>query len=96
MPRVEIDCTASVREGGEAHRVRAVNISQGGVCVESSSELTVYADVIVTLDGIPLTPGVVKWRDANTYGISFNRVLALSDLVAWLREQQGEGRRAAG
>ena len=88
MPRVEVDTTAHVRDGADVHDVQTINISQGGLCVESASELTVYADVVVTLDGLPPIPGVVKWRAGKSYGISFNRLLALSELMAWLQEQQ--------
>jgi hypothetical protein len=51
--------------------------------------------VTVSLAGLPPIPGVVRWRDETCFGIAFNRVLALSDLVGWLRAQQ-EQQRAAG
>jgi hypothetical protein len=95
MPRIEVNCTAWIREGAKVRRVRALNISQGGACVDTASELTVGAEVIVTLLGFAPIPSVVNWKDGSSYGISFNHVLALSDLVAWLGEQQ-ERQRAAG
>jgi hypothetical protein len=97
MPRIEVSCTAFVREGAHVRRTKTLNISQGGIGVESPAELTVDAEVIVSLLGMSPIPGVVRWRDGNSYGVSFNRVMALSDLVAWIRAQQGqERRRAAG
>lgn len=97
MPRIEIDRTAWVREGATVRRTKAVNISQGGICIESHAELTRDSDVIVTLTGLPPIPGVVRWRDRNSYGIAFNHVLALSDVVGWLRADRGQDRqRAAG
>jgi hypothetical protein len=95
MPRVEVHCTAWVREDATVHRMKASNVSQGGVRVEGSVPLPIGADVIVTLNGLAPQPGVVRWQDGSSYGITFNRVIALSDLVTWLQEQR-DGLRAAG
>jgi hypothetical protein len=51
--------------------------------------------VTVTLPGLRPEQGVVRWSDDEACGITFNRVLALSQLVAWVGEQQ-ERQRAAG
>jgi hypothetical protein len=94
MPRLEVRCTAWVRDGATVHRTRAVNISQGGLGVETSQGLPIGAQVTVTLPGLPPEQAVVRWNDGESRGITFNRVLALSQLVAWVGEQQ-ERRRAA-
>lgn len=88
MPRVEVDCVAWVREGAIAHRVRAVNISQGGIRVAAVQPLTVGSDVAVTLNGLVPCAGIVRWSDQGYFGITFNRVLALPILVDWLRDQR--------
>ena len=90
LPRIEVECTAWVRQDGDVARTRVANVSQGGVCVRSDAALTVGADVVVTLPGLAPAPGVVKWAEGGTYGISFNRALVLSNLVAWLKDQQKE------
>jgi hypothetical protein len=95
MPRLEVRCTAWVRDGAIVHRTRAVNISQGGVRVETAKVLTAGSQVTVTLPGMPPEQGVVRWSDEEGCGITFNRVLALSQLVAWVGEQQ-ERQRAVG
>jgi hypothetical protein len=95
MPRLEVRCTAWVRDGAIVHRTRAVNISQGGVRVETAKGLTAGSQVTVTLPGMPPEQGVVRWSDEEGCGITFNRVLALSQLVAWVGEQQ-ERQRAVG
>jgi hypothetical protein len=94
MPRIEVQCTAWVREDATVHRMKASNISQGGIRVEGHVELAIGVDVIVALNGLPPLPGIVRWQDGSSYGITFNRVIAVSDLVAWLREQR-EGPHAA-
>jgi hypothetical protein len=88
MPRIELGCTAWVREDADIHRTRTVNISQGGMCVEGSAELRIDADVIVSLAGLGPIAGVVKWQEAERYGIGFNRVLAVNELMDFLRQQQ--------
>lgn len=96
LPRIEVDATAWVREDANVTRARALNISQGGTCIESKAALTVGADIVVTLPGLTPAAGVVKWKREQLYGIGFNRTIPLSELVAWLQEQQEqEHRRSA-
>ena len=95
MPRLEVHCTAWIRDDAVVHRTRVVNISQGGVRVEASNGLPVAAQVTVTLPGLSPEQGVVRWNDGEACGITFNRVLALPQLVAWVGEQQ-ERLRAVG
>ncbi len=96
LPRIEVECTAWVREDGDVMRTLVHNISQGGLRINSRSQLTVGADVVVTLPGLTPAAGVVKWRnEGNSYGIAFNRSLVLSELVEWLQEQQQEQRHKA-
>lgn len=95
MPRLEIRCTAWVRDGAIVHRTRATNISQGGIGVELAERLAAGAQVTITLPGLPPEQGVVRWTEGECAGITFNRVLALPKLVAWIGGQQ-ERQRAAG
>lgn len=97
MPRVEVSCTAWVREGATVHRTRAVDVSQGGLKIHSSKDLPIGAEVIVTLTGLSPTSATLRWRDGESYGITFNRALPLPTLVSWLQSQQDRERaRAAG
>ena len=95
MPRIEIDCIATVRDGANVVRARVTNISQGGLRIDSPSALQIGAAVIVTLSGLAPEPAVVKWSEGDSYGLSFNRVLSVTHLAAWLKTQQ-EGLRAVG
>jgi len=95
MPRIALDCTVWVREGAAVRRTKAVNISQGGLGVESAGELSIGAEVIVSLPDLAPIKAMVKWRHGESYGIAFNHVLALSDLVGWLQAQQAQERRPA-
>ena len=88
MPRIEVCCIASVRQDGDLYGMRARDISQGGIKVESDRELKVGADVVVTLPGLSPMAGVVRWKETGAYGINFNRLLALPNLVGWLQDQR--------
>ncbi len=88
MPRVEIGCTASIRQESQVYGVRARDISQGGLKVETDRELTIGGDVVVSLPGLQSQQGVVRWREAGFYGINFNRLLSLAELVSWLHDQR--------
>ena len=88
MPRIELCCTAWIREDADVYRTKTVNISQGGMCVEGDSRLNVDADVIVSLAGLGPIAGFVKWKEGDRQGIRFNRVLAVNELMGFLRQQQ--------
>lgn len=84
MPRIEVRCVAFVREGATTNRTTLLNISQGGLSVETENSLTVGANVIVSLPQFPPQPAVVRWAEGPRYGISFNTVLPLAGLTEWL------------
>ncbi len=86
LPRIDIACNVTVREGAAVHKVRALDISQGGVCVETDETLAIAADVVVRLVGLPPEPAVVRWRDGTCYGLGFNRLMSVTSLAAWLKE----------
>jgi hypothetical protein len=90
MPRIDLSCSASLRRDGDVSRVRVVNISQGGICVSSDANLEINANVVVSLPGLHAAAGVVKWKDSDCYGIGFNRVYPVHELMAFLKEQQRE------
>lgn len=87
LPRIDIECAMSVRDGADSHDVRALDISQGGVCVESGANLELGADVVVVLDGLPPEPAVVRWKKGDCYGLGFIRLLSVTSLAAWLKDR---------
>ncbi len=87
MPRMEVSCVGFIREGAILHRAILHNISQGGLSVETANPLTVGGEVIVSLPGLSRQGAMVKWKDGNRYGITFNNVLALAGLVEWLHSR---------
>lgn len=95
MPRIEVDCLASVREDADVHWSRAMNISQGGICVKTTADLRIGAHVVVSLSGLEPAGGVVKWRDGDNYGIGFNRVFPVGELMSFLQEKKSSERKRA-
>jgi hypothetical protein len=97
MPRMELNCAAWLRQDADVYRTQGVNISQGGMCVSTDAELAAGAHVVVSLPGLAPTAGVVKWRSSDSYGIGFNRVFAVDELMRFLKAlQTNEQRQAAG
>jgi len=88
MPRVEVRCIASVRQGANVYGMRAHDVSQGGLKVESNRDIDIGSEVLVTLPGLPSRTGTVRWKDGRCYGITFSRLVALADLVQWLHGQR--------
>jgi hypothetical protein len=95
MPRIETNCHATLHEGANTLLVRTCDISQGGIKIDCKTPLPQGADVIITLPGLPPQPGIACWTQEGFTGITFNRLLPLSELVAWLHVQR-EAQRSIG
>ncbi len=94
MPRIEVNCFATVREGARNYRMRVVDVSQGGLKLESAVVLPQGSDIVVTLPAFMPQPGVTRWCDDGFVGVTFNRLLSLSELVDWLRILRDEAQAA--
>ena len=90
MPRIELNCSASLRYEKTVFRAPVANISQGGICINSPVDLAIGSDIVVTLAGLHAAAGVVTGRDGDFYGIGFNRVYPVAELMQFLRVQQQE------
>lgn len=94
MPRIEANCHATLRDGANMLRVRVCDISQGGVKIECETILNQGSDIVITLPGLEPQPGLACWHHEGFTGITFNRLIPLNDLVAWLQGQR-EAQRSA-
>lgn len=94
MPRIDLDSTVFVREDATIHRMRTINISQGGVCVRAKGDLQVGARVTISLTGLAPIAGTVKWQEDGEYGLGFNQVLPVAELMRFLRERRCGGDQA--
>ena len=91
MPRIGIETPVTVRQDGTSFSMGAIDISQGGVCVEGRQALSIGADVVVSIGGLAPEPAVVRWRNGDCYGIGFNRLLSVNTLSEWLRQYRESG-----
>ena len=89
MPRIAIDSIVTVRDGATTYRLRACDVSQGGIKVHSETPIESGSGVVVTLSGLEPQPAVVRWSEGGQLGLTFNRSLPLPRLVGWLRDQRG-------
>ena len=94
MPRVEVACIATVRDGANVYRLPLCDVSQGGMKVKGDPVLEHGRDLIVSLPGMEPRPAAQRWRQDGHMGISFNRLIPLAQLVTWLQDAR-EGQRAA-
>ena len=88
MPRIETDAIIQVRQGASTFRRRACDLSPGGVKVALTAELLLDGEVVISLPGMAPQPGTVRWVAGRFAGLSFNRPLALPELVEWLRSRR--------
>ena len=94
MPRIEVGCIATVRDGANVYRMPVCDISQGGLKVKGEPLLEQGCDLSVTLPGLDPQPAALRWRQDGHLGISFNRLIPLAELVTWLQSVR-DGMRAA-
>ena len=94
MPRIQIDCHATVRDGASVHRLRVCDVSQGGLKLEGCAVFEAGNDLSVTLPGLPPQPASFRWSREGYLGLTFNRLLPLADLVDWLRSIRDQSKAA--
>lgn len=85
MPRIEVACIATVRDGASIYRLPLCDISQGGIKAKGDPMLEHGCDLVVSLPGLEPQPAALRWRQEGHLGISFNRLVPLGELVAWLQ-----------
>lgn len=95
MPRIEVDCHATVRDGATVLRVKVSDISQGGIKICHEARIVPGSDVVVTVPGLPPVAGVLRWNEGGFSGVTFNALLPLPRLMGWLIEQRDGVARAS-
>ena len=85
MPRIEVDAIATLRDGANLYRLPVCDISQGGLKLRGDPGLEHGCDLSVTLPGLAPQPSSLRWQADGHLGISFNRLIPLPELVAWLQ-----------
>ncbi len=88
MPRIEVDCAATLYLDCRPIPARIEDISQGGVKVAVREVLPRGKDLGVGLPGLAPIRASVCWQDDECAGITFNTLMPLNDLVRWLDQQR--------
>ncbi|HKV09600.1 MAG TPA: cyclic nucleotide-binding domain-containing protein [Thermoanaerobaculia bacterium] len=77
-PRIWVDRDVVIKTGrGESHRVRLIDLSNGGACIGQPPTSWKAGDPVVFTLGLPgradllSVRGIVRWRANSTVGISF-------------------------
>lgn len=87
LPRVEVDRMATLRIGARNFWVSTLDISQGGVKIQTDEPFEPGEDVVLVLDKFRPLAGVVRWHQDGLAGISFNQVIPFRELMDWLRAE---------
>jgi hypothetical protein len=88
LPRVECDAAATVRSGSQIIKGRVVDISQGGIKLESDQPIAPGEAVVLLPDLYPLA-GSVRWTDGRYSGIGFQELVPFRRLLDWTRTWSG-------
>ncbi|HYD13832.1 MAG TPA: PilZ domain-containing protein [Allosphingosinicella sp.] len=94
MPRVELVVQALLETQQGTELVTTRDISQGGAKLDVPFQLKVEERVLITLDGLPPQPGVVRWSTDHVAGIAFLPELRWQELMVWLKERRRRKREA--
>jgi len=89
MPRVETVCSALLETAAGTELVTTRDISQGGVKIDVPFDLVPEERVMISVDGLPPIPGVVRWSKNNVAGVAFLPELRWQELMLWLKERRG-------
>jgi Tfp pilus assembly protein PilZ len=87
LPRVEVDRLATLRCGARLYGVNTLDISQGGVKVETDQPFEVGREVVLAMEKFRPLAGVVRWCHGGLAGIAFNNLIPFHELMEWLRPE---------
>lgn len=90
LPRVECDAPVTIRSGAQIIKARVVDISQGGIKVESDQPIPLGEAVVLLPDLYPLA-AFVRWSDGCFTGIGFAELVPFRRLLDWTRAWSGGG-----
>jgi hypothetical protein len=90
-PRFFINCEAQVAADGKVDEANILDISEGGLKLETASAM-VGAPVVVVLAGLSDVRGHVVWSQGGQVGVAFEERLCFETLSRWYAEHRLMGR----
>ena len=92
MPRVELRCGVRVKWGGSLSDAVLRNISARGMQVEGEELPPKGTYVAISIDGLNVPPGEVRWRKDAVAGIQLSEELRWTSLMPWIRKVSSAAR----
>jgi len=83
-PRIEVNAPARLRSGSRYQAAALGNISQGGARVYLSEPEHVGEEVVLSVSGLPVLTGSVRWRSDRYAGIAFTELLPFEEIGRWI------------
>ncbi len=83
-PRLEVDCTATLKLGKTYYTVDVHDISLGGLKVEPIEEYCLGKSVIVVVESLRPIRGEVRWFSERRAGIVFDKAMKFEELAEWI------------
>lgn len=84
LPRIDIDFPGRLTLGTSSFEVQLQDISQSGARVRMGTAIAAHAKIVLALEGLPPTAGVVRWTRGSEVGISFNECISFEQLARWI------------
>ena len=78
-PRFDVFQPARLYAGGQSAQALIVNVSRGGMRLETSMAAIPGQRVQVEMDGFPLLYGRVRWIKLNALGVMFEQAISLKE-----------------
>ena len=94
-PRVDVDVPARIRSAATWQPVVLRNISQGGARLQIDPATELLETVLLEAPGLAIIPGSVRWRDEDSAGVAFDRLVPFADIAQWVADSH-HARAAAG
>jgi len=83
-PRVTVSAPARLRSGARYQAAALCNISQGGARVYLSQPDAIEDEAVLSVSGLPVLTGSVRWRTDSYAGIAFRDLIAFEEVGHWI------------
>lgn len=87
-PRFTIECPIEVEIRGELHPATLLDISQGGARLRLPFRPNAEERLILSIPGLPLKSGSVRWGGRGAAGLSFYQALPFDVLAGWMEGRE--------
>ena len=86
--RVELFSTVHVEVDGKSFDAELFDISLSGAKLADAEAFMIGTRIILSIDGLPMRSGYVRWRRDGRAGVAFNLGMPFEVLSAWVLQQQ--------